>query len=179
MSLPWQDSVRIAMLVPVCTVAEAVQAAAAGARLVDVGHADALIPAIRSVAGGVRICGYGEAADIVPDVGLAARTGAGLICADLPAADGAARSGIATGRILVRTGPTGVEPCSQAGWASLVDLDEWAGSAPRAEAVAAVCGWLGVSVIRTRQVTEIRRCIDMTESILGRRPPAWAVRGLA
>jgi hypothetical protein len=34
-------------------------------------------------------------------------------------------------------------------------------------------------VLRTRHVAEVRRCADMTESILGRRPPAWAVRGLA
>ena len=35
------------------------------------------------------------------------------------------------------------------------------------------------SVLRTRYLAEVRRCADMTESILGRRPPAWAVRGLA
>ena len=39
--------------------------------------------------------------------------------------------------------------------------------------------WLGASVLRTRYLAEVRRCADMTESILGRRPPAWAVRGLA
>jgi hypothetical protein len=49
----------------------------------------------------------------------------------------------------------------------------------RIEAAAAVCVWLGASVLRTRHVAEVRRCADMTESILGRRPPAWAVRGLA
>jgi hypothetical protein len=58
------------------------------------------------------------------------------------------------------------------------DMDGRAGLA-RAEAVAAVCAWLGASVLRTRHVAEVRRCADMTESILGRRPPAWAVRGLA
>ena len=46
-------------------------------------------------------------------------------------------------------------------------------------AVAAVCAWLGGSVIRTRHVTEIRRSVEMTESILGRRPPAGTLRGLA
>jgi len=49
----------------------------------------------------------------------------------------------------------------------------------RTEAAAAVCAWLGASVLRTRHVAEVRRCADMTESILGRRSPAWAVRGLA
>jgi hypothetical protein len=58
------------------------------------------------------------------------------------------------------------------------DLDGSAGLA-RIEAAAAVCVWLGASVLRTRHVAEVRRCADMTESILGRRPPAWAVRGLA
>jgi dihydropteroate synthase len=48
-----------------------------------------------------------------------------------------------------------------------------------AEAVAAICVWLGASVLRTRYLAEVRRCADMTEAILGRRPPAWAVRGLA
>ena len=49
----------------------------------------------------------------------------------------------------------------------------------RTEAVAAVCVWLGASMLRTRHVAEVLRCADMTESILGRRSPAWAVRGLA
>lgn len=49
----------------------------------------------------------------------------------------------------------------------------------RAGAVAAVGSWLGVSIIRTRHVTQVRRCLDMTESIRGTRQPAWAVRGLA
>jgi hypothetical protein len=64
------------------------------------------------------------------------------------------------------------------------DLDALAGpdgsaGLARIEAVAAVCVWLGASVLRTRHVAKVRRCADMTESILGRRPPAWAVRGLA
>jgi len=58
------------------------------------------------------------------------------------------------------------------------DLSGAAGLA-RTEAAAAVCAWLGASVLRTRHVAKVRRCADMTESILGRRPPAWAVRGLA
>jgi hypothetical protein len=53
------------------------------------------------------------------------------------------------------------------------------GLAARTEAVAAVCVWLGARVLRTPYVAEVRRSADMTESILGRRPPAWAIRGLA
>ena len=69
-------------------------------------------------------------------------------------------------------------------WNGLADLERVADLADsarlaRIEAVAAVCAWLGASVLRTRHVAEVRRCADMTESILGRRPPAWAVRGLA
>lgn len=179
MSLSQGGSGLIEVLAPVSTVAQAAESAAAGARLVDVGQAGELIPAIRRAVSGVRICGYDQACDIVHDAGLAARTGAGLICTDLPAATRAAGSGIPVGRILVRTAPAGLESCSRSGWACLVDLDEQRGSLPREEAVAAVCTWLGARVIRTRHVTEIRRCIDMTESILGRRPPAWAIRGLA
>ncbi|MGH3421240.1 MAG: hypothetical protein ACRDOD_16830, partial [Streptosporangiaceae bacterium] len=66
----------------------------------------------------------------------------------------------------------------------LADLDglrgpDGAAGLARIEAAASVCVWLGASVLRTRHVAEVRRCADMTESILGRRPPAWAVRGLA
>jgi hypothetical protein len=51
-------------------------------------------------------------------------------------------------------------------------------AAARAGAIAAVCAWQGARIIRTRHLTEVRRCLDMTESILGTRPPAWTVRGL-
>ena len=84
----------------------------------------------------------------------------------------------------------------RAGWPVLADLEGLAdlerGAKPegdaglggaaglaRTEAAAAVCAWLGASVLRTRHVAGVRRCADMPESILGRRPPAWAVRGLA
>jgi dihydropteroate synthase len=85
----------------------------------------------------------------------------------------------------VRTGPAGIAAAAQAGWAILVDLAGEDGGlagqdmAAREAAVAAVCAWLGASVIRTRHVTEIRRSVEMTESILGRRPPAGTLRGLA
>ena len=186
-------------MAPVSTVAQAAEYAAAGARLVDVGDRDALIPAIRDQLGGLRICGYSAGADIVRDADLAARTGAGLICPDVRAAARAGRLGSAAERVLVRTGPAGIAAAAQAGWAVLVDLagadtdpagadTDPAGAdtglagqdmAAREAAVAAVCAWLGASVIRTRHVTEIRRSVEMTESILGRRPPAGTLRGLA
>ena len=49
----------------------------------------------------------------------------------------------------------------------------------RAAGAAAAGAGLGASVLRTRYVAEVRRCADLTESILGGRAPAWAVRGLA
>ena len=55
----------------------------------------------------------------------------------------------------------------------------WVFGVASAPLVWRICAWLGASVLRTRHVAEVRRCADMTESILGRRPPAWAVRGLA
>ena len=172
-------------MAPVSTVTQAAEYAAAGARLVDVGDRDALIPAIRDQLGDLRICGYGAGADIVRDADIAARTGAGLICPDVRAAARAGQLGIAAERVLVRTGPAGIAAAAQAGWALLVDLAS--GDAgltgddtdAREAAVAAVCVWLGASVIRTRHVTEIRRSVEMTESILGRRPPAGTLRGLA
>jgi hypothetical protein len=46
-------------------------------------------------------------------------------------------------------------------------------------ATAAVCAWLGAPVVRSRHTRAVRRAIDMTASIAGRRPPSHAVRGLA
>ena len=46
-------------------------------------------------------------------------------------------------------------------------------------ATAAVCTWLGAPVVRSRHTRAVRRAIDMTASIAGRRPPSHAVRGLA
>ena len=46
-------------------------------------------------------------------------------------------------------------------------------------ATAAVCTWLGAPVVRSRHTRAVRRAIDMTASIAGRRPPARTVRGLA
>jgi len=180
MSLQRGGPAGIALLAPVSTAAQAARAAAAGARLVEVGRdSGALVPAIRRAAGGVRICGHHESADVVREAALAARTGAGLICPDQDAAAAAVRLGIAAERIWVQTTPAGVGPAVRAGWTVLADLEEHADSLVRTEAIAALCAWLGASVLRTRHVAQVRRCADMTESIAGRRPPAWAVRGLA
>ena len=46
-------------------------------------------------------------------------------------------------------------------------------------ATAAVCAWLGAPVVRSRHTRAVRRAIDMTTSIAGRRPPSRTVRGLA
>ena len=202
MSHPWHSEPEIALLAPVATVAQAAAVAAAGAGLVDAGDDGALVPAIRRAVSGVRVCGEHEDADLMRDADLAARTGAALICPGPDAAEAAARRGVAAGRILVQATPAGIEAALRAGWPVLADLEGLAdleevadlerladlegvadlgGAAglARTEAVAAVCAWLGASVLRTRHVAEVRRCADMTESILGRRPPAWAVRGLA
>ena len=176
-------------MAPVSTVDQAVSCAAAGATLVDIGAADALIPAIRRAAGGLLICGCGEDADLVRDVNLAARTGAGLICLDLAAAQAAVGHRIAPDRILVWCAPAQIERAAESGWATLVDVDAVAGTLTEADAgpesqagvlaVAAVCGWLGASVIWTRHVAGVRRALDMTEAIRGTRAPAWTIRGLA
>jgi hypothetical protein len=182
MSHPWRSEPGIALLAPVATVEQAAAAAAAGAGLTDAGDDGALVAAIRRAVGGVRVCGEHQDADLVRDAGLAARTGAALICPGPDAAAAAVRRGIAAGRILIQaTTPPRIEAAVRAGWAVLADLDGLAGleGLARTEAVAAVCAWPGASVLRTRHVAEVRRCADMTESILGRRPPARAVRGLA
>jgi hypothetical protein len=194
MSLQWGYSTGITVLAPVSTVIEAVAAVLAGAGLVDVGEDDALIPRIRDALPEVGICGHGAGADIVHDAALAARAGAGLICPDAGAAASAGQRGIKPERILLQTAPDDVGEAARSGWAALVDLDQGTleqgtleqrtleqgtESLARAEAIAAVCAWAGAKVIRTRHVAEIRRSLDMTESILGVRRPAWTLRGLA
>jgi hypothetical protein len=126
--------------------------------------------------------------------GLDAPAGGWLFCDGLDSADEAVRRGVAGNRIVVLVGPGAVAAAVAAGWRTLVDVDghtdsdgagnDGAGNdgariaAARAGAIAAVCAWQGARIIRTRHVTEVRRCLDMTETILGGRPPAWTVRGL-
>ena len=63
--------------------------------------------------------------------------------------------------------------------AAAVDVDDPAGDPARSVALAAVHAWQGARVVRTRHVVAVRRGLDMTASIAGLRPPAFAVRGLA
>jgi hypothetical protein len=163
------------------TVAQAAEAARAGAALVDAADDEALVGAIRQAGIEVLICGRGPAADVSRDAETALGTGGRLLCDGLGAAEQAGQRGITPDRILVQVTPGETEFAARAGWQTLVDVDAdpGAGAVARAGAVAAVCLWLGASVISTRHVAEVRRCLDMTESIAGTRVPAWAVRGLA
>jgi NADPH:quinone reductase-like Zn-dependent oxidoreductase len=171
---------------------QAAAAALAGAQLVDAGSDQSLVDAIRQAGIDVLICG--PDADLSRDARTALRTGGRLLCYGLAAAE---QAGLPPERILVQVRPGEVEATARAGWQTLVDVDADpgaaahpgapalagalanGGAAARAGAVASVCLWLGASVISTRHVTQVRRCLDMTESIRGTRPPAWAVRGLA
>ncbi len=154
------------MLATVNSVAEAAEAVAAGAAVVDVGTDESLAAAIARATLDVLICGAGSAADLSRYEPAQARE--------------AVRKGIPRERILVQVPPG--QPAA-ADRLTLVDVDaDMPASTPeaiaRAGAVATVSAWLGADVIATRHVREIRRCLDMTESIRGTRPPAWAVRGL-
>jgi hypothetical protein len=161
---------------------EAVAAGQAGATMIDVGdRGPELIAAIRRGVAWMIVCGDDESADVVRDPAVALRTGARLICADIAAAETAVGAGTARERILVTVPAAEVDAALRAGWATVTDVDTSAG--PRglagAEAIAAVCAWLGATAVRTRHVTPIRRSLDMAKSVIGTRPPAWTIRGLA
>jgi dihydropteroate synthase len=73
-----------------------------------------------------------------------------------------------------------------AGYPVLVDLPGGPAAQPEEEppgagalAVAALSGWLGAAVVRTRYPQPARRVLDLTDSVRGVRPPARTVRGLA
>jgi hypothetical protein len=53
------------------------------------------------------------------------------------------------------------------------------GAPPGALAVAAICAWLGATMVRTSHPQQVRWALDMADSIRGGRPPARTVRGLA
>jgi dihydropteroate synthase len=171
-----------ALLTVADTLPGAIAAGQAGATMIDVGdRGPELIAAIRGSVARMIVCGDDESADVVRDPALALRTGARLICADIAAAETAVGAGIARERILVTVPAAEVHAALRAGWATLTDVD--ASAATRglagAEAIAAVCAWLGATAVRTRHVAPIRRSLDMANSVLGTRPPAWAIRGLA
>lgn len=80
---------------------------------------------------------------------------------------------------------------AEPGWAEAVSLAEVAalaragrtvvvtlpGDETEAIAAAAAYAWAGASVFRTSH--PIRQALDMTEALMGRRPPALTRRGLA
>jgi dihydropteroate synthase len=171
-----------ALLTVADSLPEAIAAGQAGATMIDVGdRGPELIAAIRGSVPWLIVCGDDESADVVRDPVLVPRTGAGLICPDIAAAETALGTGVARERILVTVPAAEVDAALRAGWATLTDVD--ASAATRglagAEAIAAVCAWLGATVVKTRHVAPIRRSLDMAKSVLGTRPPAWAIRGLA
>ena len=176
--------------------AEAAAAVRAGAAIVDLGMAGpATIAAFRASHPGVPVCAARGHADLVRDPATALRTGAVLVCTGLPAAAGAP---VPRSQLLVDVPPAMVPAAIAAGYATLVDLRDGPARAPEPEpvtgvlapaglasglagpiAIAAICGWLGAAVVRTSHPLQIRRALDMAESIRGTRPPARTVRGLA
>lgn len=171
---------RTALLTPVRSVSEAATARKSGARLAEVTDS-ALVDQIHDAVPGLIVCANHAGADVVYQPALAAQTGAGLICESAEAAGQAVAAGVSRERILVIAEPAGLDRIAGAGWAALTDADSCAGATgtPGAVAIAAICAWLGVAVVRSRHVTQVRRGLDMAASILGTRPPAWAIRGLA
>jgi hypothetical protein len=172
---------RPELLAPVPSVVFAERAAAHGAAIIDTGDDAELIAAIKRAGLDVLVCGPGPDADLTRDAAIARRTGAVLLCDGVAAA---AQAGLLTSRTVVKVAAREVAACVRAGWMPMVDVDEPHGDggneeAARAMAAAAVCVWQGAHVIRTRHVLQVRRSLDMTESVRGTRPPAWAVRGLA
>lgn len=175
-----------ALLAVAGTAAEAAAAVRAGAALVDLGTAGpAVIAAFRAGNPGIPVCAACEQADLVRDPAMALRTGAILVCTGLSAAAGAP---VPQSRLLVDVRPSMVPDAIAAGYAALVDLADSPAQPPDPGlaagpiAIAAICAWLGAAVVRTSapgQVRQVRRALDMAESIRGTRPPARAVRGLA
>jgi len=180
---------RTALMAVADSAAAAASAVAMGASMVDLSRAGrAQADAFRASHPGILVCAADGAADIVRDLATALRTGALLICTD---PDAAVSAGIPAGRLLAELRPDELGPAALArGYATLVDLPDGPGpdGEPPAEqpgaraaalAVAAVSAWLGVAVVRTRYPQQVRRALDMADSIRGTRPPARAVRGLA
>jgi hypothetical protein len=178
------------------TAAAASNAVDAGADLIDLtGAAPAEVAAFRQARPGVPVCadGYGSQADLTRDPAVAGATGAQLICARR---DEAARSGLPPERLLIETSPAGLMAALTGGYPVLVDLPGTGarpgltspdgvaipGDGPpgaAALAIAALSGWLGAAVVRTRHPQPVRRALDLTHSVRGVRPPARTVRGLA
>ena len=197
---------RTALMAVADTAAAAGSAVDEGADLIDLTSAvPAEVAAFRQAHPGVPVCAdaggdaYAGPADLTRDPAVAAGSGARLICARQ---DDAARSGLPLEQLLIETSPAGLMAALAGGYPVLVDLpstgtrpggtppdggispDEAAipGDGPpgaAALAVAALSGWLGAAVVRTRHPQPVRRALDLTDSVRGVRPPARTVRGLA
>jgi hypothetical protein len=196
---PAPQASRTALLAVADSAAAAANALSLGATMVDLSRAGrAQVDQFRASHPGVLVCAAGGPADIVRDLATALRTGAVLICAD---PDAAVRAGVPAGRLLAELRPAELGPAALArGYATLVDLPDGPAPGPAlspgpggdgeppaeppgtraaALAVAALSAWLGVAVVRTRYPQQVRRALDMADSIRGTRPPARTVRGLA
>jgi len=191
------------------TAAAASSAVDEGADLIDLtGAVPAEIAAFRQAHPSVPVCADagvasheadGGQADLTRDPAVAAASGARLICARQ---DDAARSGLPPDRLLIETSPAGLVAALAGRYPVLVDLPGTGISTgtgaqpggtfteeaavpgdgppgPAALAVAALSGWLGAAVVRTRHPQPVRRALDLTDSVRGVRPPARTVRGLA
>ena len=195
---------RTALMVVADTAAAASSGVDEGADLIDLtGAVPAEVAAFRQAHPGVPVCadavGDGGPAGLTRDPAVAAASGARLICARQ---EEAARSGLPPERLLIETSPAGLIAALAGAYPVLVDLpgtsagpgatspdsgtspDEAAipGDGPpgaAALAVAALSGWLGAAVVRTRHPQPVRRALDLTDSVRGVRPPARTVRGLA
>jgi dihydropteroate synthase len=99
--------------------------------------------------------------------GVAAATGAALLCSAPERAAGVRADGV----LIRATDPSDAERLAEAGQAVFVDEME--------PAVAAVFAWAGARVFRTADVEATRQVLDMVASISGTRPPAVSRRGLA
>ena len=140
------------------TAAEAEQAIADGADLIDAGGLTGQdVAALRARHPGLRLWhGSPPATD-----------------ADRPVDTGQAAD---TGRATDADRATGADRPVDTGQA----VDTGRATSPAAVvATAAVLTWLGAPAIRTRHVLPVRRAIDMTGSIAGTRLPALTTRGLA
>jgi len=140
-------------------------------------------PAVAAASGARLICARQEEAarsGLPPERLLIETSPAGLIAAlagGYPVLVDLHGTGTGTGTG-TRTGPgrTSQDSGTSPGEAA-VSGDGPPGAA--ALAVAALSGWLGAAVVRTRHPQPVRRALDLTDSVRGVRPPARTVRGLA
>lgn len=183
-----------ALLAVVGSIDGAYAAVEAGAELIELAGFGAAEPRaigqLRRRHPGVPVCGSSAAAHLVRQPALARASGARLICEGMAAA---AASGHPAGGLLVQVLPRDIVAAAARGWLPLVDADLAAALASRAEsgghdtpatlaavvALAALSGWLGAAVVRTRHPVQVGRALALSAAIAGLRAPARTVRGLA